>query len=134
MTLGSEFQPVAVLVLLCSLHPLWPWVHHWLTDGISYLLNPLWEDDQIADLTTMLKCSNHKSAIFHHDQLVQMLAAEVEWGWQLILPCLAALLFPGEVIAPLGMVLQDSINKWGEIIQKWWLTHDQSFNTILGTQ
>ena len=81
----------------------------------------------------MLEHGNHQSATFHHEQLVQMLTDEVEHGWQLILPC-AALLVPGAVIAPLGMVLQDSIKECGEIIQKWHLTHDQSYNVTPKTQ
>ena len=84
--LGKHLSAI-LLPPLCSLHPLWPRVHHWLTDGISYLLGPLQKNDRITDLTTMLEHSNHKLANFHHDQLVQMLAAEVEHGWQLILPC-----------------------------------------------
>ena len=131
--MGSKFCPAAVLVPLCFRHPLWPRVHHWLTTGVSYLLNLLQESDRIADLTVMLEHGNHQLATFHHAQLVQMLTDEVEHGWQLILPCNTALLVPGAVITLLGMVLQDSINEHGEIIQKWHLTHDQSYNMTPNT-
>ena len=134
LTVGSEFHPAAVLAPLCFRHPLWPRVHHWLTAGVCYPLEPLCESDRIADLTAMLERGNHQSATFHHAQLVQMLTDEVEHGWQLILPCTAALLMPGAVIALLGMVLQDSIDEHGEIVPKWYLTHDQSYNITPNTR
>ena len=134
LTVGSEFCPAAVLATLCFRHPLWPRVHHWLTTGVCYPLKPLCKSDQIADLTVMLERSNHQLATVHHAQLVQMLTDEVEHGWQLILPCADTLLVPGSVIAPLGMVLQDSINEHGEIVPKWHLTHDQSYNVTYNTQ
>ena len=134
LTVGSEFCPAAVLAPLCFRHPLWPRVHHWLTTSIRYPLEPLHESDQIADLTAMLEHGNHQLATFHHAQLVQMLTDEVERGWQLILPCATTLLVPGAVIALLGMVLQDSIDEHGEIVPKWCLTHDQSYNVTPNTQ
>ena len=81
----------------------------------------------------MLKHGNHQSATIHHAQLVQMLTDEVEHGWQLILPHATALLMPGAVITLLGMVLQDSIDEHGEIVPKWHLTHDQSYNVTPNT-
>ena len=67
---------------------------------------------------------NHKSASIHKACLVQMLSSEVEHGWQLLLPHEAAFQVLGAVVAPLGLVLQDSINELGEVIPKWRLTHD----------
>ena len=133
LTVGSEFCLAAVLVPLCFLHPLWPRVHHWLTTSICYPLEPLHKSDRIADLTAMLECGNHQSATFHHAQLVQMLTNEVEHGWQLILPHATTLLMPGAVITPLGTVLQDLIDEHGEIVPKWCLTHDQSYNITPNT-
>jgi hypothetical protein len=40
---------------------------------------------------------------------------------------------PRAVLAPLGLVEQDTINEFGEIVPKWQLTHDQSFNVIKQT-
>jgi hypothetical protein len=62
-----------------------------------------------------------------------MLMDEVSRGWQLILPREAVLQIPNAVLAPLGLVKQDTINEFGEIVPKWRLIHDQSFNVIKGT-
>jgi hypothetical protein len=62
-----------------------------------------------------------------------MLKDEVSRSWQLILPCEATLQILNAVIAPLGLVKQDTINEFREIIPKWHLIHDQSFNVIKGT-
>jgi hypothetical protein len=62
-----------------------------------------------------------------------MLQDEVEQGWQLLLPKEAALHLPQTVLAPLGLVEQDTINKLGEIVPKWRLIHDQSLNIVKGT-
>jgi hypothetical protein len=37
------------------------------------------------------------------------------------------------ILAPLGLIEQDTINEFGEIVPKWQLTHDQSFNVIKQT-
>ena len=132
--MGTQFWLAAVLEPLCLLHPLWPRVCCWLTDGVSYPLDPVSDEDRLADLSAILARGNHKSASVHNDQLVWMLVAEVECGWQLILPRTAVFQVPEAVITPLGLVLQDSINELGNVIPKWHLTHDQSFNAIPNTQ
>jgi hypothetical protein len=63
-----------------------------------------------------------------------MLNDEVMRGWWLLLPREAATSIPNAVVGPVGLVEQDSINEFGEIIPKWRLTHDQSFNVVHNTQ
>ena len=133
LTMGSEFWPVAVLEPLCLLHPLWPQVCCWLMEGASYPLDPVSDEDHLANLSAIMARGNHKSASVLNAHMVWMLAAEVKHGWQLILPCEADFQVPGAVITPLGLVLQDSINELGDVIPKWHLTHDQSFNAIPNT-
>jgi hypothetical protein len=59
---------------------------------------------------------------------------KVSCGWQLILPRKAKLQMPNAVLALLSLIKkQDTINEFGEIIPKWRLIHDQSFNVIKGT-
>jgi hypothetical protein len=71
--------------------------------------------------------------MYNKQRLTEMLMDEVSHGWQLILPREAMLQIPNAVLAPLGLVEQDTINELGEIIPKWCLIHDQSFNIIKGT-
>jgi hypothetical protein len=59
-----------------------------------------------------------------------MLMDEVSRGWQLILPREVVLQLPRAILAPLGLVKQDTINEFRDIVPKWQLTHNQSFNVI----
>ena len=103
LMVGSEFWPVMVLEPLCHLHPLWPQVCCWLTDGVSYRLNPVRDEDHLANLSAIMARGNHKSASVHKACLVQMLSAEVKRSWQLILPCKAAFqVAPGCCCCPIG--------------------------------
>jgi len=101
--------------------------------GVDYPLEPISEEDRLTDLHANFERGNHQSATYNSDRLVSMLTEEVHRGWQLILPLQAALELWNGVLAPLGLVDQESINEFGEIIPKWCLIHDQSFNVIKGT-
>ena len=59
---------------------------------------------------------------------MSMLKEEVDRGWQLPLPKETALEIPGFEVALLGMVVQTTINKEGDLQRKLRQTHDQSFN------
>jgi hypothetical protein len=133
LTMGSEFRPIYILDPLCRYHPLWSRVREWLTTGIEYPLDVLPERDQLEDLHANFVHGNHQSAVYNTTRLVEMLKEEVSHGWQLILPQEAVLELDNAVLAPLGLVEQDTINEMGEITQKWKLIHDQSFNVIKGT-
>ena len=130
LTVGSEFRPVHILEPLLHLHPLWHRVKTWLTSGVQYPLQPICDDDRRADLDANANRGNHKSALAHEDRITTMLKDEVARGWQLILPKEALPTIPNGVLAPLGIVEQDTINEYGEIVPKWRLTHDMSFNVI----
>jgi len=98
-----------------------------------YPLDPLPDADHTDDLEENVCRGNHKSALVHSSQLVHMLHEEVIHGWQLILPKAAAKDIPDGVLTLLGLVKQDLINKFSEIVPKWQLIHDQSFNVIKKT-
>jgi hypothetical protein len=54
-----------------------------------------------------------------------MLKDEGEHSWQLLLP--------HAILSSMGIVEQETINEYGEIIPKWWLTHDMSFDIVNST-
>jgi hypothetical protein len=80
----------------------------------------------------MLKHGNHASASQSMAMVIEMFKDEVNHMWQLPLPSYAANELLGAVLAPVGLTDQLTINKCGEVIPKWCLTHDQSFNVIPG--
>jgi len=132
ITYGSEFRPVPILVPLLGQHPLWPRVREYLTNGVEHPLRPISEVECLHDLSRMLKYGNHKSANKEKSRLLSMLQDKVHRMWQLPLPLKALPRIPRGVLAPLGMVQQDSINERGEIVDKWRLTHDQMYEIVPG--
>jgi hypothetical protein len=131
---GCEFRPSTLLRPLCGHHPLWPCAAEWLSLGVTFPSTALPEEDRLVDLHAMLARGNHQSAKQRAPTLEKMMQAEVDHGWQLPLPSAAALLIPGALIAPMGLVEQATINERGEIIDKLRVTHDQSFNPVKGTR
>jgi hypothetical protein len=85
---------------------------------VSASLEPITEADRMVDISAMLERGNHKSAKNAESDLVAMLQEEVEQGWQILLPQEAALKIPDAVTAPLGFVIQDTINERGEVTDK----------------
>ena len=57
-----------------------------------------------------------------------MLKEEVKRGWQLLLPKEATVEIPDFEVAPLGMVVQTTIDEVCDPQRKLRLTHNQSFN------
>jgi hypothetical protein len=104
-----------------------------MTDGLSHPLLPVSEPDRVNNLEKMLARGNHKSANNNADSLDAIFCNEVKQGWALPLPPEAAVLLPEAIIAPLGFVLQDTINKKGDIVKKQRPTHDQSCNPVKKT-
>ncbi len=47
--------------------------------------------------------------MYNEQRLTEMLMDEVSHSWQLILPCKATLQIPNAVLAPLGLIKQDTI-------------------------
>ena len=102
--------------------------------GHSVPLHLISETDPLTDLHVNYEHGNHQSTIYSEKHLTNMLMDEVSWGWQPILPREVVLQLPRAILAPLGLVEQNTINKFGNIVlPKWQLTHDQSFNVIKKT-
>ena len=84
----------------------------------------------MADLQHHLDRGNHKSATSPEGKALvrKLLGDDITHGFSLVLPIssLSNLKHLGS-IAPLGVQDQQSINELGEIIQKWRMTHDQTY-------
>jgi hypothetical protein len=125
---GSEFRPPAALAPLLSAHPLWDRFLERISEGAEFPLRAISDDDRLAAVRANLARGNHKSARGHEAKLISMLKEEVEKGWQLPLPKGAALEIKGCEVAPLGLVVQTTMDEKGRPMDKLRLTHDQSFN------
>ena len=128
LAFGSEFRTCELLEPVTSHHPLWPKLRQWLTDGVTFPLKTLNETERMSDLNLAILRGNHKSAKIAITSVKKLLHKEVERGWQLPLPPEKLAKLPGAIVAPLGLVSQNTINDRGEIIPKDRITHDQSFD------
>jgi hypothetical protein len=62
-----------------------------------------------------------------------LIAKDIKYGYSLPVPLSSAQLILGLVMAPMNIMEQNTIDKFGRIIQKDRLTHDQSWKWSSGT-
>ena len=124
---GSEFRPTSLLEPILQGHPLWPRFRQYLHIGAAYPVDPISDDDRLADLVAAIEYGNHKSARTQGEMLLGILDKEVSKGWQLPLPVDKLLDIPRCVVGPLGVAHQETIDAFGQRIPKDRVTHDQSF-------
>jgi hypothetical protein len=125
---GSEFKPSNILEGIFAPHPLWPKMKALLDKGATMHMEPIPEEDRLADLTECLASGNHKSAQKQDDKLRKMLATDVKFGFALPLPTSEASNIPNLYPSPMGISPQWTITEFGEVVMKDRLTHDQSFS------
>ena len=130
VSFGSEFRPISVLAPLLGRHVLWPKIVQYLSHGVRCPADPIPEAARLQDLRLMIGRGNHKSATNEEARVVEMFQEEVHSTWQLPLPIAAVKEIKGAVIGPIGLAMQDTINELGEIIAKWRLTHDQTYDVV----
>ena len=125
---GSEFRTVSELEPIFKHHPLWIHMKENLTTGAIFPLAELDEETRLADLQAALNRGNHKGATKKPDLLSKLVEKDVIHGYGLPLPLPKISRIPGIVLAPLNIQAQNTINEFGQIIEKDRLTHDQSFD------
>ena len=124
---GSEFCNPTILDPLLHKHPLWQRVRKSLTHGAKFPLKRLNNKRRLQDLEDAIKRGNHKSAKIHENILMDMVNEEVLHGFQLPTTVESLFKIPHTVVAPYGLVHQQTIDKDGNKKDKFRNTHDQSF-------
>ena len=130
---GLEFRDEATLYHLFACHPNWNRMTPILRNGSEWPLEPLDEDSQRADVDEALNFGNHKGASLQPELLKQFVSKDVHYGYCLPLPLGKATKIPNILIAPMNIQKQNTIDKFGWIVPKDRLTHDQSFEWSSGT-
>jgi len=123
---GSEFRDAETLEPLLKSHFLWPRVRSLLTNGASYPLEPIDEEERLLDVAAAVKRGNHKSAKDNPEAFSKIVSDEITRGFYLPLTTRFASSLPGAEFAPQGFVTQGTINEHGDVILKNRVTHDQS--------
>jgi hypothetical protein len=86
-----------------------------------------------VDVDKALAIGNHKGALLQPELLKQFLSKDVHYGYCLPLPLGKATKIPNILITPMNIQKKNTINKFGRIVPKDRLTHDQSFEWSSGT-
>ena len=124
---GSEFRSPSDLETLLSDHPLWPRLRDILSNGASFPLLPISDEDRAKDVAFHRDWGNHKSLSKYSSFIEPVINEDIERGFALPLPLDILDKVSRVSVAPLGCHKQSSINTLGEIVPKYRLTHDQSF-------
>ena len=83
---GSEFKPVSILAPIFSLHPSWEKMKTVLSDGSSWPLAPLDDQNRLLDIDDALAFGNHKGANQQPELLLKLVSDDVTRGFALPLP------------------------------------------------
>ena len=124
---GSEFRNPDILQHLLKDSPFWPEVNNSLRKGAKYPLERISNKKRKLDLEDAIIRGNHKSAKIEIPTLKNLVNKDVKAAFQLPVPIETVRNTPHACIAPYGLAHQNTINELGEIIDKYRITHDQSF-------
>jgi len=131
---GSEFKPIEMLEPIFESHPSWRRMKRILTHGSNkWPLQPLDKENRIKDVEDALNFGNHKGVNKQQELLEKLVTDDVIRGFVIPLPLSKITQIPGNLLAPLNIQAQNTINERGEIIPKNRLTHDQSWKWQSGT-
>ena len=127
---GSEFREPHLLEPIFQHHEHWIKMKKFITEGVTYNLEEVSEEDRRRDLDHMIKRGNHKSAespIANADALQANYAKEIKNGWMLPVTVESLQKLKGAAVIPVGVASQFSIDENGKQIIKRRTTHDASF-------
>jgi hypothetical protein len=89
-----------------------------LLEGSKWPLAEISKNEQQQDLVNALTFKNHKGASQKPVILKKLIAKDVKYGYSLPIPLSSVQLIPGLVMAPMNILEQNTIDKFGQIIQE----------------
>ncbi len=104
-----------------------------LIKGNKWLLEKLSKESRQKDLINALAFGNHKGALAKPELLQHLISKDVKYGYSLPIPLSCVKSIPGLLMAPMNIMMQNTINKIGQIIPKDQLTHNQTWKWSSGT-
>ena len=102
-----------------------------ISEGVSYPLTEITEEERVGDLDHMMRRGNHKSARTPHENVTTLkenYAKEVRNGWMMPLPASCLKKLQGASVIPVGVHTQYTIDDDGNRKVKRLTTHDASFS------
>ena len=127
MQYGSEFRPTAILDKIFHSHRYWKRVRTNLEKGVHYNVKKLTKKKREENLRRALAYGNHKSAKDRPEACLELMEKDADLGYSACFPLEHTKNIVNGELYPVGIQLQNSINREGEIYVKMRLTHDLSF-------
>jgi hypothetical protein len=124
---GSEFRPPKTVMKIFKHHPLWGRMECLLIEGSKWPLMEISKSNRLADLIEALQFGNHKRASQKPDLLKKLISDDIPYSYGLVIPRGKIPYLPNARLAPMNIRMQFTLDEGGEIVDKEWLTHNQSF-------
>jgi hypothetical protein len=102
-------------------------------EGSKWPLVEISKNEQQQNLVDALTFGNHKGALQKPIILKKLIAKEIKYEYSLPIPHSSVRLVPGLVMAHMNIMAQNTVDKFGQIIPKDRLPHDQSWKWSSGT-
>jgi len=99
----------------------------YLKDSVTFPLVPMSKTVRSIDKEFMLARGNHKSVFKSKEIVRELINEDMIHGHALPLTLECIKYLNNILIAPIGVVKQETIDKHGNAVTKFWMTHDQSF-------
>jgi hypothetical protein len=113
--------------------PLWKCMEDFFTHCSKWPLVEISKEEQVNNLNDALTFRNHKGALAKPKLLLKLISKDVKYGYSVPIPLDSVKLIPGLEMAPMNIMAQNTINKFGQVIPKDQLTHNQSWKWSSGT-
>ena len=98
-----------------------------LKNGSKWPLEEISKEDRASDLQEAIIFGNHKGASSKSDLLKKLISKDVKFGYSLPIPLESVTRIKGLEMAPMNIMAQNTIDKFGRVVPKDRLTHDQSW-------
>ena len=130
-SIGSYFRPIDKLDKILSNHPSWKQIQATIRNGTEYHTMTIEDKIRITGLRHRLLKGKRKSALGERATMISTkLSNKYRKGWCIPILPNHVLGIPNLGISLIGLSYQASINKRGDIINKYRFNHDLSFPGI----
>ncbi len=89
-----------------------------LTKGSRWPLEEISKEDRVADLQEAIQFGNHKGATSKPGLLKELIKADIQHGYGLVIPLDKIKHIPGACLAPMNIIHQFTLDASGDIVDK----------------
>jgi hypothetical protein len=110
---GKESRLPNILCSVFGLHPLWDRMESILTHGSKWPLINTSNNNRANNVINALTFGNHKGMSTKPDLLKKLVEKDVKYSYSIPIPLESVTKIPGLILAPMNIMAQNTINKFG---------------------